>query len=146
MRNDEGLVPVADRSELSGGQTTDYYEIATCTESYFDRFGDSPLGMGWPTVSGARDRYRVMLEVIQPNVARPVSLLDFGCGGGYLLEYLQLAGRTDIEYSGLDLSARFIELCRRKFPRQTYAVHPSARPREVFGTRPGDLGSSARIQ
>jgi hypothetical protein len=47
-------------------------------------------------------------------------LLDFGCGASHLFEYIRERGIADIEYSGLDLSERFVELSRRKFPSNTY--------------------------
>jgi SAM-dependent methyltransferase len=122
MRENQSVVPIGEPCPSHGGALPDYYEIARCTESYFDRFGDSPLGMGWTTQAGARARYRVMLEVIQPQSPRPVRLLDVGCGGGYLLEYIRSTCPYDIEYSGIDISPRFVDLCRRKFPRHSFEL------------------------
>jgi 2-polyprenyl-3-methyl-5-hydroxy-6-metoxy-1,4-benzoquinol methylase len=93
-----------------------YHQITECTESYFDRFGDSPLGMGWPNVTDAVSRYDVMLDIVRPSSSLPVRLLDFGCGAGHLFEHITAQGRTDIEYHGIDLSQRFIDSCRRKHP------------------------------
>jgi SAM-dependent methyltransferase len=44
------------------------------------------------------------------------SLLDFGCGAGHLYESMIRRGIRDIRYSGLDLSERFVGLCRSKHP------------------------------
>jgi SAM-dependent methyltransferase len=47
-------------------------------------------------------------------------LLDFGCGASHLYEYMVAAGVTGIEYTGLDLSPKFVDLSRKKFPRNNY--------------------------
>ena len=44
------------------------------------------------------------------------SLLDFGCGAGHLYESMQRRGISNIRYAGLDLSERFVGLCRSKHP------------------------------
>src|SRR5258708_3286048 len=54
-----------------------------------------------------------MLGVMRPE--RPARLLDLGCGAGHLLEFIRREGRA-IDYSGLDISDKFIDLCRCKFP------------------------------
>lgn len=97
-----------------------YRQITTCTESYFTRLGDSPLGMGWPNVDDAVRRYNVMLDVLRPTTPAPVTLLDFGCGAGHLCEHLISQGRTDIHYHGIDLSEQFIDLCRQKHPQTDF--------------------------
>lgn len=96
----------------------DYDRIRECTESWYDRLGDSPLGMGWPNLPDAVRRYDVMMNVIpelRPG-GPPVRLLDLGCGCGHFLEHLQSRGMTQIEYTGIDLSERFIRRCRLKYP------------------------------
>src|SRR3546814_8756643 len=57
-----------------------------------------------------------MLEVMREPVGTPISLLDFGCGAGHLLEYIRRRGLSYVDYRGLDVSAPFIALCRTKFP------------------------------
>jgi SAM-dependent methyltransferase len=60
-----------------------------------------------------------MLDLLRPS-PEPVSLLDFGCGASHLLEHIRRRGLDRIEYSGLDLSDRFLALARSKFPAVTY--------------------------
>ena len=84
-------------------------------EDCLEKFGDSHLGVDWPNEKDAETRYRVMVEVIR-DPGEKVSLLDFGCGAAHLYEYISNFGLTGIEYSGLDISRKFIELCRKKFP------------------------------
>jgi SAM-dependent methyltransferase len=64
-----------------------------------------------------------MLDVIRPDrtpIGRPVRLLDFGCGASHLYEYIKREQLEWIEYAGLDISERFIDLSRRKFPENDY--------------------------
>jgi len=49
-----------------------------------------------------------------------VKLLDFGCGTSHLYEHIVASGVSGIEYVGLDLSPKFVELSRRKFPKNHY--------------------------
>lgn len=51
---------------------------------------------------------------------KKVSLLDFGCGASHLYEYILKNGLTNIEYSGLDLSKKFVDLSKSKFPSINY--------------------------
>ena len=95
-----------------------YRQITECTESYFDRLGDCPEGMGWPNARDALRRFRIMLDVIRrtPSCSEPVRLLDLGCGVGHLYEYLRDSRVEGIQYTGIDLSERFIGICRSKHP------------------------------
>lgn len=87
-------------------------------ESCLDKHGDSHLGVDWPKLEDVEKRYRVMLDVIRfsKTAESPVSLLDFGCGAGHLLAHIRARNITDIHYAGLDVSEKFVDLCRRKFP------------------------------
>jgi SAM-dependent methyltransferase len=94
--------------------------VAAC-EQDLDRHGDSYRGVGWTkSQDHANLRYRIMLDLVRRPVAEPVSLLDIGCGAAHLYEYLLAQGITDVEYSGLDLSPKFLALSARKFPDVTY--------------------------
>jgi SAM-dependent methyltransferase len=96
-----------------------YLEIVAHYENCLQAYGDSHRGVDWPNAHDARTRYRVMLDVIRPG-ARHATLLDLGCGAGHLYEYLRTTGRSNVEYTGLDISPRFAELCRAKFPGRTF--------------------------
>jgi cyclopropane fatty-acyl-phospholipid synthase-like methyltransferase len=95
--------------------------IVRFAEQCLDQHGDSFRGVGWTRSQEQTDRrYRVMLGLLAPTEGQPVTLLDFGCGASHLYEYIRRHCRDDILYSGLDVSARFLELSRRKFPELTY--------------------------
>lgn len=98
-----------------------YLSIVSHYESCLERHGDTHLGVDWPKKEDVETRYKVMLEIIRrEDEARPVRLLDFGCGAAHLYEYIRDDGIANIEYAGLDLSERFVELCRRKFPSNSF--------------------------
>ena len=110
--------PVSDPLVSSATSLPGYHEIRTCTESYFERLGDSALGMGWPNVPDAVRRYEVMLDVIpdRRSLNHSLSVLDLGCGCGHLYEHLLQQSTSNIEYTGIDLSERFIQRCLEKHP------------------------------
>ena len=61
-----------------------------------------------------------MLGVIRVGHPGRVSLLDLGCGASHLLEHIHRSGVEGLDYSGLDVSGRFVEVSRRKFPDVEY--------------------------
>jgi hypothetical protein len=94
-----------------------YESIVRECERSLEKHGDTFRGVGWTKKKEyAELRYKVMLEGIKDSFGKPVKLLDFGCGAAHLYEYIQSANVSGIDYSGLDLSTKFLELCRRKFP------------------------------
>jgi len=97
-----------------------YTEIVEHYESCLAKHGDTHLGVDWPKAQDAEIRYRVMLELIRSPRPPVVTLLDFGCGASHLYEHILAHGITGIEYTGLDLSPRFVELSRKKFPNNHY--------------------------
>lgn len=97
-----------------------YMSIVRHYESCLEEYGDTCKGVDWPNEADAQTRYRVMLEVIKAHPTGPVSLLDFGCGASHLYDYILRQRFDHIAYSGLDLSAAFINLSQRKFPSVHY--------------------------
>lgn len=100
---------------MSAPSDPPYLAIVRHYEDCLRVHGDTHKGVDWPNAADARTRYGVMLDVIRPSPSE-VTLLDFGCGTGHLYEYMLETGRTDIRYSGLELSPVFVEVCRTKFP------------------------------
>lgn len=96
-----------------------HMSIVVHYESCLEKHGDTHMGVDWPNKEDADTRYRVMLEVIKDTSSK-VSLLDFGCGASHLYEYILRHKLYNIEYSGLDLSEKFISLSRSKFPSVSY--------------------------
>ena len=92
-----------------------YMNIIRHYEDCLEKHGDSHLGVDWPNKEDADKRYGVMLDLIKEK-NEPVSLLDFGCGAGHLYEYIRRNEIGGIDYSGLDISEKFIGLCKEKYP------------------------------
>lgn len=98
-----------------------YQDIVTACERDLAEFGDTYRGVGWTKKKGYADlRYRIMLEGIRPEWGTPLDVLDFGCGASHLYQHILDRGLAGIRYSGLDLSPRFLELSRAKFPHVPY--------------------------
>lgn len=102
----------------------DYRDIVQHYEQCLVRHGDNHLGVDWPRREDADKRYRVMLEIERfdpaPHAPAAPALLDFGCGAAHLLSFMQANGFAHWSYAGLDLSEKFVALCRQKFPDATF--------------------------
>jgi cyclopropane fatty-acyl-phospholipid synthase-like methyltransferase len=63
-----------------------------------------------------------MLDLIKlkEDVRENITLLDFGCGAAHLMDYIREKKYSNIEYSGLDLSEKFIKLSKSKHPNVTF--------------------------
>jgi SAM-dependent methyltransferase len=98
-----------------------YLGIVAYYEDHLARHGDTHLGIAAPRAEDVPIRHEVMLGVIRKDDAgRRVSLLDLGCGASGLYEHMRERGITNVDYAGLDLSPKFIELSRSKFPGNQY--------------------------
>ena len=97
-----------------------YLSIVSHYEACLEKHGDCHLGVDWPKKEDVDTRCKVMLELIQRRGPAKASLLDFGCGTSYLFEYILENRIEGIKYTGLDLSPKFVELSRRKFPMNAY--------------------------
>ena len=92
-----------------------YQEIVTHYEACLERHGDNHLGVDWPRIEDVVKRYRIMLELVRER-EESISLLDFGCGAAHLYDYIKDQGLTKIDYSGIDMSEKFVALCKKKHP------------------------------
>jgi SAM-dependent methyltransferase len=100
-----------------------YYRIVAHYEECLQKYGDSHLGVDWPRIEDVDTRHAVMLGIVregQHTPERPASLLDFGCGASHFYDYLQRHQVQHVQYAGLDLSQKFVDLCRSKYPHNTY--------------------------
>jgi SAM-dependent methyltransferase len=97
-----------------------YLELVQHYEDCLKQYGDTHLGVDWPRAKDVLVRYKVMLNVIRDLNLSKISLLDFGCGASGLFEYIIKIKLNNIIYSGLDLSKKFIQLSKIKFPNNKY--------------------------
>lgn len=83
--------------------------IRAMYESSFRLHGDSPGALMTP-----KGRNDLRFRAISPFVGRPSTrVLDYGCGLGYLWDFLQRSG-SDVDYTGMDMLPEFVEACRAK--------------------------------
>lgn len=64
--------------------------------------------------SGTRNFFWPDLAFIQNHINKGAKILDFGCGNGRLLEILQ---DKDLEYYGVDISQKLIDLAKARYPK-----------------------------
>ncbi len=95
-----------------------YKKIVEHYESCFEKHGDSHLGVDWPNEADLKRRFRVMMELIPTG--GEASLLDFGCGTALLKDYINEKNLTSVQYNGLDISQKFVDYCKRKFPSDNF--------------------------
>jgi SAM-dependent methyltransferase len=100
-----------------------YNKIIEHYEKCLKEYGDTHKGVDWPNLEDVYKRYQVMLDIQRFDPARTghsPSVLDFGCGTAHLLEFMNRHEYKNWNYSGLDISPKFIEVCESKFPATTF--------------------------
>lgn len=98
-----------------------YDKIVAHYEQCLEKHGDTHLGVDWPKLEDVDKRYKIMLDIIRlKEDHQQVSLLDFGCGTAHLLGYIEKNHYEKINYSGLDISAKFIAVAKEKYPQNSF--------------------------
>ncbi len=91
--------------------------------------GDPVIAAGWRHQLEQALRYEIALESIDLSAfcaARPLKVLDVGCGPGNLWKYLQSIGFEsaqdveNLEYTGIDRLQAAVELARLRFPEASF--------------------------
>lgn len=77
----------------------------------FDKYGDSPKSILTPKGRNTL-RYSVIRDYV--NFQKELNILDYGCGLGYLYDYLK-PRCSKLNYHGYDLVPDFISHCKAKF-------------------------------
>lgn len=78
--------------------------------------GPTPLGVDWSCAMTQGLRFHQLLKIWE-EATEPVSLNDFGCGYGALLQYLQgRSANAAIDYLGVDISELMIAKARQLHP------------------------------
>lgn len=99
-----------------------YTKIIEHYEKCLEIHGDTHLGVDWPNLDDAIKRYKVMLDIIKidENTNENITLLDFGCGTAHLLDYINENRISNILYTGLDISEKFISVSKKKYPKTPF--------------------------
>lgn len=101
-------------------QNKPYDKIVEHYEDCLKKYGDTFRGVDYPREHQVDVHYKVMLDLIRTDRTEKVTLLDFGCGASHMYDYIRRLGYDHIDYSGLDISPKFIELSRSKYPSVPY--------------------------
>lgn len=91
------------------------HKVETYYSDKIKTYGASPQGVDWNSEESQHTRFEQLCKIL-PNTA--YSILDFGCGYGSLLPYLQQKNKQ-INYTGLDLSEAMLLEARNKHSSKT---------------------------
>lgn len=88
--------------------------ITKAVERYYTErvkeFGPTPRGVDWRDAPSQNNRFEVLMRVL--NDCEHVSLLDFGCGYGALLDHPSITAHRVI-YAGIDVSTDMVAAAER---------------------------------
>ncbi|ABW30711.1 class I SAM-dependent methyltransferase [Acaryochloris marina] len=91
--------------------TNRFQHVRELYDQSYKLYGDSPASLLTP-----KGRSELRFRAIDPYLIRSnVRVLDYGCGLGYLYEYLNQSG-FEVNYTGIDILPSFINACRDKYP------------------------------
>jgi SAM-dependent methyltransferase len=83
-----------------------------------------PQMLGWSSPADIATHYAVLLSPIdfaKYSAARPLKLLDLGCGFGLLLDWLAANGHLDaVDYTGVDLVDPILDGAQRRWPKHRF--------------------------
>jgi SAM-dependent methyltransferase len=99
---------------MSTHPDTSHQSILTTVAHYYGeklrQFGPTPQGVDWNSAESQRLRFVRLLQVLDAD--GDVSLNDYGCGYGALVDVLVPDGRR-VTYCGFDISASMIAAARQ---------------------------------
>jgi SAM-dependent methyltransferase len=94
--------------------------LASHYEACLARFGPTVQGVDAPDEHDHAKRFAAVLSPLDVRNARP-SVLDLGCGPGFMLDYLEQAGlRERVEYLGVDISEHMVRTARDRWPEHAF--------------------------
>ena len=95
-------------------------------EMYADallKHGDSPSSLLTP-----KGRNKLRFRAVGQQINRGgIKILDYGCGLGYLYEYLSKFDYP-VEYTGVDILPQFIDTCKSKYPKAEFRLIKETEP------------------
>jgi SAM-dependent methyltransferase len=102
-------------------------EIVEFFDAKLAAHGPTPQGLDLNSVGAQTVRFAQIVRILDPG--EEVSILDYGCGYGGLVAYLEEQGFS-FRYSGFDIAESMVAEARRLFPEN---------PGRQFTSRPEDL-------
>lgn len=92
----------------------DYYEYFNNNYNLND-----PCSVGWGNVHDQEVRFQKLLEI---GVKSENSILDYGCGFGHLLQYMNNNDFKVSRYTGIDISYNHIKNARILYPNNDFFI------------------------
>lgn len=104
--------------------------IVRTIERRFVELGPKPQGLYWPKAEDVAVRYAVgLLPVLSAHDKPVISVFDFGCGCGFLLDWLEANGLLSrVDYVGVAASAATLAEARRRWPSQRFVFCEPTEP------------------
>ncbi len=142
-RGQEGSVDLSDRGGPALDRTS--AEFLSQTAINLAHYGEPAAGRSdyWRLMAAPRFRAATIVELVVD--ARPLRVLDIGCGGGTLLASLQ-EQLPEAHLTGLDLSAAQIELNRVAYPNITWYEGTAEELHQVLPDRYNAIVASELIE
>lgn len=78
-------------------------------------YGRSPAGVDWNGIESQEIRFEQLSKVFEKEESTNFTLLDFGCGFGSYLSYLEKSN-IQLKYTGYDISDEMIKNAKIHFP------------------------------
>lgn len=101
-----GKKEVHKKSMFDKGSILNYYTLLA------DEHGFNVQSLGWKSLESQRKRFKVLCEI---GDLRGKRILDIGCGLADIYDYLISQG-INLDYTGVDITLRMIELAKSKYP------------------------------
>ena len=90
----------------------------------FDIHGDSPASVGWSS-GKMNERFDLLFKGLRDYH----SILDIGCGLGYLFKYLNNNNNNkDIQYSGTEINPAFYDFCKKSYKNCNFYLQKDLTP------------------
>jgi cyclopropane fatty-acyl-phospholipid synthase-like methyltransferase len=91
-------------------------EIVDAVVEYYEgklaAFGGTARGVDWKDEASQIKRFEQLARALAPNRSSRFEIIDFGCGYGALLPFLNASG-FHVRYTGYDCSAEMIDAAQR---------------------------------
>jgi len=90
--------------------------------------GATSKGVDWNSTDSQHLRFQQLCKIL-PSDSK-FKILDFGCGYGELFSYMDTHYKSNIQYTGFDISPEMIKEARKKFPSFNNAHFTTSLPLE----------------
>lgn len=98
---------------------TNNQTIQRAVEEYYtdklNQHGTSHAGVDWNSTESQHLRFRQLMRLHNNSLKKPFSILDYGCGYGELVGYLQQQNMV-FSYQGYDIAPAMIEAAQNAYP------------------------------